>query len=683
MKHSVRAVKKASLLQAAILLIGFGGVIYANEVFNLQKEKEELRAEMRDIAESMRVKVETELNQVVLLANAVGLAIEIEPETFDQERLSTIARKLTDRGSSVINVAVAPDLIVKYVHPVEENASVIGLNYRQNGAQYAAARRALVSREPILDGPLDLIQGGQGFILRTSIEVPGDAGVIATNWGIISVVMDTAKFISLIHETHSGTTTPHTMAIRRVSENAKIQSTYDAIAGDQRLFDRNAVVLDVPVPSGLWQIVVQPPEGWPIVSQKFARNLMYFGVAFCVTLALFLLIVTLRSGRKLAEVRMRNALEAGDQGFALYDPEDRLIQCNSRYMSDNNLTPEMLAQKPTFEQLVRIAVAENRFTDDAVKDEAWIQERVKMRQETTAVQHARYPGGRWLKVFTKRVDDGCLIVFTMDVTEIIKAKEAAEVSEIAKTRFMDAVSHELKTPLSILLGYNAFLENPMHLKSVSALQGQASREALLQVNTVTDEVKSHAQRISAAGEHLHTLINKLLEFTQKSRDEFTGEGKDFRAGQLVGPIAERFRSEASGKGLEFSVVIEETNIHADPVYVDRSLSRMVKNAIQTTDKGAVKVSVYPKGDKVLIEVRDTGNQVLTNLDGTPLTSSDFQSDLVDFIKAEDPDSNVPNPQSMGAGITVEIDGVRGKLVTLELPRTAQQKQVAVEERRVA
>ncbi|WP_069300892.1 PAS-domain containing protein [Neptunicoccus sediminis] len=683
MKKSVRAVKKASLLQAAILLMGFGGVIYANEVYNLQNEKEELRAEMRDVADSMRGNIESEINKVVLLARALGLAIEIEPETFDQQRLSTIANKLTDSDTSVINIGVAPDLVVKYVYPMEENASVIGLDYRQNAAQYAAARQAFMSNEPVLAGPLDLVQGGEGFILRSSIETSEAADPSASNWGIISVVLDKATFVGAIHGNHATTIAPHVMAIRRVSDRAGTDTAYDAITGDQAIFDGNAVIMDVPVPSGQWQIAVQPPLGWPVVSQKFLHNIVYFGVAFAAIIALFVLIATLRSKRKLAEVRMRNALEACDQGFALYDPQDRLTLCNSRYMSDNNLSAEMVARKPTFEELIRLAIAENRFSDDTVKDEAWIEERLKLRRKPSAVQHARYPGGRWLKVFTKRMDDGCLIVFTMDVTEIIKAKEAAEVSEIAKTRFMDAVSHELKTPLSILLGYNAFLENPKHLKSVAALEAQACSLELEQINAVTAEVSSHAQRISAAGGHLHTLIDKLLEFTQKTKDEFSGQGKDFRAGQIVGPIAERFRSEASGKGLEFSVIVEETNIHADPVYVDRSLSRMIENAIQTTEKGAIKVSVHPEGDNVLIKVRDTGSQVLTSLEGQPLSHTDFQSDLLNFIKADDPQSELPSPESMGACITVEIDRSVGKLVTLILPRVALQNGVTMEERKVA
>ncbi|PLS22306.1 PAS-domain containing protein [Neptunicoccus cionae] len=683
MKNSVRAVKKTSFLQAAFLLIGFGGIIYANEVNNLQTEKAELRSEMNDVADDMRREIESQFGKAVLLAQAIGVAIEIEPETFGQARLSMIAEKLTDHDTSVINIAVAPDLVVEYVHPVEKNASVIGLNYRENGAQFAAALQAFMSDEPVLAGPLELIQGGTGFILRNSIEMTQAADASQSNWGIISIVLDKDKFVQTLHLGRVDASVPHIMAIRRVNDDGSNRVTYDPIDGDQAIFDKGAVVVDVPVPSGMWQIAAQPPAGWPLVSQKFFRNVLYFGIAFGSIVAVFYLIAKLRSGRKVVEVRMRNALEACDQGFALYDPQDRLILCNSRYMSDNSLSAALLAKKPTFEELIRIAISENRFTDDAVKDEAWIQERVRMRQQPTAVQHARYPGGRWLKVNTKRLDDGCLIVFTMDVTEIIKAKEAAEVSEIAKTRFMDAVSHELKTPLSILLGYNAFLENPTHLKSVVALREQALADELQHVSAVTEEVQSHAQRISAAGEHLHTLINKLLEFTQKSKDVCTGQGKDFRAGQLVGPIAERFRNEASGKGLEFSVVIEETNIHADPVYVDRSLSRMIENAIRTTERGSVKISVHPEGDEVIIKVRDTGAQVLTLMDGAQSNAESFQSDLVNFIKGDDPDSDLPNPESMGARITVEIDRDIGKLVTLVLSRTEVQNPAPIEERKVA
>lgn len=687
MKKNVFAVTKTGLLQAAILLVGFGCVTYTIEVYNLQTEVSDLRGELSEVGDLKRAKIEQQLNAALLLSRALSVAIELEPDTIDQARYSKIAAKMIENNSSVLNVAAAPDLIVKFVHPVQGNASVIGLNYRENKAQYAAAKQTMDLGKPVLAGPLNLVQGGEGFILRNVIHSPEGQGNTEPELGIVSVVLDKSKFLASLRS--EADETIQSVAIRKVSADSGGKTAFVPISGDQDLFQGDPVIMDINVPSGKWQLALQPVNGWPVVSEYFLRNLLAFVLVLSSVLALFTILNRIRSSKEVAEVRLRTALEACDQGFALYDAEDRLALCNTRFMQDNKLSQARVKQRPSFEEILRDGISEGRYHTGEKQDENWIKQRLETHNQLASVQHLKLPDQRWLKVSNKKLPDGGVISFAVDISEIIKAKEIAESSEKAKMRFMDAVSHELKTPLSILLGYTAFLENPEHLKSVAALKKQAGDAETFQtnldhVNAVTSEVKGHAGRIKTAGLQLQTLIEKVLEFTSPKAEAPVVQDNTIRAGQVIGPIAERFRTEASQKGLEFSVIIEETTLQADPLHVERVLSRMIENAIQTTEVGSIKISVKPSGDFVKIMVRDTGSGFHGEIDGPQEDAESFQSDLVDFIKSDGLLAGVSDVEKSDGEVSVDFDRGHGKLVTFTLPilhdaRKAVAKTVAAAE----
>ena len=75
------------------------------------------------------------------------------------------------------------------------NERAIGLDYRNNEAQREAAFRARDTGELVLAGPVDLVQGGQGFIGRFPVFIDdGDGG--KTFWGIVSAVIDVERLYS-------------------------------------------------------------------------------------------------------------------------------------------------------------------------------------------------------------------------------------------------------------------------------------------------------------------------------------------------------------------------------------------------------------------------------------------------------------------------------------------------------
>ncbi len=95
---------------------------------------------------------------------------------MDQQRFAALAGRLLEKHSQIRNVAGAPDLVVRLVHPLEGNEQTIGLDYRTIREQRASVFRARESGELVLAGPVDLVQGGQGFIARFPVRTPQDDG---------------------------------------------------------------------------------------------------------------------------------------------------------------------------------------------------------------------------------------------------------------------------------------------------------------------------------------------------------------------------------------------------------------------------------------------------------------------------------------------------------------------------
>ena len=106
-----------------------------------------------------------------------------------QTRFAELAGRLIDDQPLLRNLAAAPDMIIRLMYPIASNEQAIGLDYNSIPEQRDAAMRARELGDLVLAGPVDLVQGGQGFIGRFPVFVPGSEGS-QSFWGLLSAVMD-------------------------------------------------------------------------------------------------------------------------------------------------------------------------------------------------------------------------------------------------------------------------------------------------------------------------------------------------------------------------------------------------------------------------------------------------------------------------------------------------------------
>ncbi len=203
----------------------------------------------------VRAKLEGNINSNIQLIRGLVAVIATQPD-MDQARFANIAGGLVGEHSQLRNIAGAPGLVISLMYPMEGNEQAIGLDYRKNEKQREAAMRAVRSEQMVLAGPVDLLQGGQGFVGRFPVFVRNDAGSKAL-WGLVSAVVDVERLYAA-----SGLLSadlPISIAIRGQDATG---GEGDIFFGDPEIFKDDPVTSEVSMPSGSWQIAAIPAGGW-------------------------------------------------------------------------------------------------------------------------------------------------------------------------------------------------------------------------------------------------------------------------------------------------------------------------------------------------------------------------------------------------------------------------------------
>ena len=173
----------------AILVIAISAVFsdHQNKVVSDQAARADVLAKVN----LFRAKLEGHINGNLQLVQGLVAAVVTEPD-MGQQRFASLASNLFGGDSQLNNIAGAPDLVVSLMYPLKGNEKAVGLDYRKDDRQREAALRARDERKLILAGPVDLKQGGQGFIGRFPVFVRS-AGNTERFWGIISAVVDVQR----------------------------------------------------------------------------------------------------------------------------------------------------------------------------------------------------------------------------------------------------------------------------------------------------------------------------------------------------------------------------------------------------------------------------------------------------------------------------------------------------------
>ncbi|KKB08377.1 histidine kinase [Devosia chinhatensis] len=220
---------------------------------NVQLAESRLRADTFAKISVIRAKLEGNISGNVQLVKGLVATISTEPN-MDQARYDALARRLFEEDSQLRSVAAAPDLVIRMTYPLEGNQAAIGLDYRKMPAQWPAVEKVMLTDRLNIAGPVDLVQGGQGFVGRFPVHV--GEGPDRRFWGVVSAVVDVDRLYA-----DSGLTDPELDLHISITGHDGLGGSGERFFGPD-IRDRNPVTAEVILPSGTWEISAIPSGGW-------------------------------------------------------------------------------------------------------------------------------------------------------------------------------------------------------------------------------------------------------------------------------------------------------------------------------------------------------------------------------------------------------------------------------------
>src|SRR5206468_2915713 len=184
-----------------------------------------------------------------------------------------------------------------------------------------------------------------------------------------------------------------------------------------------------------------------------------------------------------------------------------------------------------------------------------------------------------------------ILVMIDDITERKRASEAleaaklvAEQANLGKSRFLAAASHDLRQPLQTLSLLRGILGKRIKDPSGSRL------------------VAKIEETLSA----MSGMLNTLLDINQLEAGIVRPEIVEFPIGTLLDRLKAEFAYHVTTKRLGWRVVASSLYVRSDPHLLEQMLRNLLANAVKYTEQGKILLGCRRRGDKLRIEVWDTG-----------------------------------------------------------------------------
>lgn len=201
-----------------------------------------------------------------------------------------------------------------------------------------------------------------------------------------------------------------------------------------------------------------------------------------------------------AHQRMLDAIEALPESFILCDAEDRIVLCNSATRTKMPWCNVLTEPGMKFEDRLRDLVFSGTVPDAIGREEEWIRARMEQHRNNPGMRESKRADGRWVQITERRTADGGTVLIHADVTakkrnemEREAALTRATEENRAKSTFLANLTHELRDPLTAILGVV---------------------EQLSDEPNASPDIRREKESIRDAAQHLLALVNNALDISR-------------------------------------------------------------------------------------------------------------------------------------------------------------------------
>ena len=287
-----------------------------------------------------------------------------------------------------------------------------------------------------------------------------------------------------------------------------------------------------------------------------------------------------KTAAEAAQDRLQNAISIMDDGFVIFDPDDRLVVCNEVFREQFGKGSKFVVEGETYEDMTVKIAKSGVIPGVEGREEEFARSLVEKRKSeegytTTFQRH----DGQWIRQRDKRTPSGDLVGVRTNITELKQREERleqatliAESAERAKSEFLANMSHEIRTPMNGVMGM----------------------AELLATTELDAKQKMFTDVIVKSGASLLTIINDILDFSKIDAGQMELDPAPFALAEAIEDVATLVSAKVAEKDLELIVRVDPAlpkMMVGDVGRIRQIVTNLLGNAVKFTEKGHVYVNV--------------------------------------------------------------------------------------------